>query len=653
MLQSIHDKAQSWIAWVIVGLLIIPFALWGINSYIDGGSGAVVAEVNGKEIGLQSYQRSLQQQRQRMRSMLGSNYSPELLDNPQMRRAILDSMVENDLLNQVVVDDGFRINDDLLYFQLKRTQAFQDNGRFSSKTYKQLLAAQGMSQQSYESSLRADLMQSQLINGFRQAGFVTQSELRDAARLESQQRTIRVLTIPSSIDRLDSESATVSESDIVNYYELNSKVYEIPEQVSIEYIELSVTELAKGIAVVESDIEALYEERKSGMLAAEERRASHILIELAEGSDAVATSAAETKLAEVEQKLAAGEDFAVLAKEYSDDPGSAEVGGDLGFSPRGEMVPEFDDAMFALKVGEISESVKTEFGFHLIRLDEVLAEEMRSYDSVKTELKADIQRREAEDLFFEQSEIIANIAYEDPDSLDGATAATGLVIQQSHFFDRSGQVFATDAELTSTLNGKISSKPGVAQAAFSTIVLSDGKNSDPIELSETSMVVIRVNQHRPTSRVELDKVRESVKSALLAERATDAARKSGVEVVSKLKSGEITVAEVAEQVGLSWGESITVDRDGGSNAQEVSKRAFQINLAESNSGFGGVELRSGGYALIELSSVQDGELSSMDSKEQKLLNQELAGRNIKSHYQSYVKDLLNNADIIVFEKQLN
>lgn len=640
MLQRIHDQAQSWIAWVIVGLLIIPFALWGINSYFEGGGGGVVAEVNGSEITLRDYQRSLQQQRQRMRSMLGANYSPELLENPQMRRAVLDAMVENDLISQTVHEDGFRINDAILFSQLRQIGAFQHDGVFSPALYEQVLASQGMSKPFFESSLRSDIMQAQLLTGFRQAAFITDYELQEAVRLQEQQRTARILTIPATVDRL--QNREVSDEEISTQYEMNAKRYEIPEQVSIEYIELSVARLAEGVTVEESEVETLYQERKESLVADEERLASHILIELPEGADDAAVSAADQRLKEVQEKLAAGESFESLAKSYSDDPGSATMGGDLGFFPRGIMVPEFDEAVFNMTAGETSEPVRTQFGYHLIRLHEIQAQEMRSFEDASAELSEELKRRAAEDLFYEHSETISNIAYEEPDSLVGAAVAADLKVEQSDLFNRKGAATG------------IVSKPAVVRAAFSELVLNEGKNSDPIELADDHMVIVRVAEHKPASRKPLETVKAEVVDAVLVQRAAVEAKKEGQTLLTALQQNSSTPEQVAEKSQLNWDAEQMVKRDGFTMPQEAVSRLFQMKQAvDGATQYGGVELSRGGYVLIELSRIEDGDLSGVEEEKKSQLRRQLSEKNLASHYQNYVAALRKTADIVLFEDQLN
>jgi peptidyl-prolyl cis-trans isomerase D len=638
MLQRIHDQAQSWIAWVIVGLLIVPFALWGINSYFDGGAGAVVAEVNGEEIGLRDYQRSLQQQRERMRSLLGENYRPEMLESPQMRRAVLDAMVENDLLAQRVAEQGFRVGDGMLLGQIGRMEAFQQEGVFNPAIYNQVLAAQGMSKPFFENSLRTDLMQSQLRNGFRQASYVTDHELRETVRLQEQKRTLQLLTIPASIDRLQSQE--VSEAEVTDHYEQNGHRYEVAEQVSLEYIELSVATLMAGVVVEETELQKLYEERKESLVADEERNARHILIELADGANEETTSAAEARLAEVESKLAAGEPFEALAEQYSDDPGSATAGGDLGFFPRGIMVPEFDQVVFAMAEGETSAPVRTPFGYHLIRLQEIQTAEIRPFEGVREELMVELKRRAADELFYEQSETMSNIAYEEPDSLEGAAASAGVEIQRSELFSRQG-------------GEGVSARPGVVQAAFSDLVLKDGKNSDPIELADDHIVILRLNEHRPVSKKLLEEVRSEVVEAILTARSRSEAETQGKQWVEQLQQQERSEQQIVTESLLEWGKERRIGRDAGEVSTEVVAHAFRMAIpGENRKGYAGVTLSGGEYVIVALSRVEEGRLDEMESAKQQAMRLEVSERNMRSHYQSYIASLLDEAEVTVYEDQL-
>ncbi len=639
MLQKIHDQAQSWIAWVIVGLLIVPFALWGINSYFEGGNGAIVAEVNGTEITLRDYQRSLQQQRQRMRSMLGNAYSPELLENPQMRRAVLDGMVENELVTQTINSDGFRVSDAVLFAQLRQISAFQHDGAFSPAIYEQVLASQGMSKPFFENSLRTDIMQSQLLTAFRSGAYVMENELREAVRLQEQQRTVRLLTIPASVERLDSRE--VSDEEVSTQYDMNARRYEIPEQLSIEYVELSVAQFAEGVTADEEEIKKLYEERKESLMADEERHARHILIEVAEDADEATQAKADGRLKEVQSKLAAGESFESLAEQYSDDPGSAMAGGDLGFFPRGIMVPAFDEAVFSMQQGALSDPIRTQFGYHLIRLEEIQAAEMRSYEDARDELAADLKRQKGEELFYEHSETVSNIAYEEPDSLEGAAAAAGLQVEQSGTFSRQGSVSG------------ITSKPTVVQAAFSDLVLNEGKNSDPIELADDHIVILRLNEHQPASRKPLESVRAEVVDAVLAERAQSHARTQGMDLLQKLQQQQLDADGAAAEAAATWGEQQQIKRKSFSIAEAAVSRAFQMKSKAEGVSYGGIALNNGDYVVVELIAVADGDLNTLEAGRKDAIRRGLVENQMQSHYQSYLASLRNSADIQVYEDQLN
>ncbi len=641
MLQKIHDQAQSWIAWVIVGLLIVPFALWGVNSYFEGASSAVVAEVNGTEITMREYENSLQQQRQRMRAILGDNYSPQLLENPQMRRAVLDGMVENELLTQAIQEDGYRVGDAILFGQLQQIDAFQHDGAFSPAIYEQVLASQGMSKPFFENSMRIDIMQSQLRRAFLGSAYVTEDELREAARLQEQQRAVRTLTIPADRKRLASQK--VSEDAINTHYEANGRVYEIPEQLTIEYVELSVAQLMDAVVVNDDEVRKLYEERKENLIADEERRASHILIELPEGATAQEQEKAEARLQEVQQKLAEGAAFQELARNHSDDFGSASEGGNLGFFGRGIMVSEFEEVAFSMETGSISEPVRTPFGYHLIRLDEIQTAQTRSYEEVYQELLGELKRRLAEEQYYELSETISNIAYEEPDSLHGVAETAGVTLKKSDWFGRNGG------------QKGITKKPTVVQAAFSDLVLNEGKNSDPVELADDHIVILRVDEYRAASRKPLESVRSEVVEGVLSERARTMAQEQGSGLLQGLQSGEQDSQKGATELGIDWGEQDMIKRTGTANMpREVVARAFQMKLPEreGSAAYGGVTAANGDYILVELSAVVDGELETLDPPQREALRRNLTEGNMESHYRSYLSGLRGEADVDIFEDQL-
>ncbi|MEC9313646.1 MAG: SurA N-terminal domain-containing protein, partial [Pseudomonadota bacterium] len=359
MLHFIRDRAQGWIAWFIVGLISIPFALWGVNSYMTGASDVVVAEVNGHEIKQTQLQQSLQQYRDQMRNVLGEQFDPAMFEGPAVKRNILDGLIEQQLLREANHKLGQTVNDASVSEMIRSTPAFQRDGQFDPDYYAMVLARVGYSPSSYEAQLRSDLLAQELTQNIQRSAIVTDAQLDRVLELEKQQREIAYGVVPlqTYVDKVSIEDEAVRE-----YYENNKNAYTAPEQVKLNYVELDIDSIAETISVDDEALKQFYADNESQFVGPEQRRVSHILIE---GDD----KEAQAKIEAIASRLDQGEAFDEVAKAESQDTGSAAQGGDLGYFGRDVMEPAFEEAAFALEnVGDISAPVQTEFGYHLIKL---------------------------------------------------------------------------------------------------------------------------------------------------------------------------------------------------------------------------------------------------------------------------------------------
>ena len=351
MLQFIRERAQGLIAWVIVILIIIPFALWGINQYFRGGAEQPVAKVNGVGIPHRDFQRAYQQVRAFRQSLMGQNVNPALMDENEMKQDALRSLERTQILAQAATRAGFRIGDEQLGQEITQQQQFQNEGKFDPQLYERLLGAQGISTAEFEAGLKQELLAKQMLSSFTDTGMVLDYELDNILRIKNQQRKIGYLTLKSE-DFID--EVKISDDEISTYYQDHLDRFAVPEQVSIEYLELSAGNLAQKIQVDEDTLHKLYEEQKANFSVGEERHARHILIKVDENADDKAVEAARSKAEEILKKIRSGGDFANLAKKYSDDSGSAAEGGDLGFFGKGVMVKPFEDTVFSMKVNVLN-----------------------------------------------------------------------------------------------------------------------------------------------------------------------------------------------------------------------------------------------------------------------------------------------------------
>jgi peptidyl-prolyl cis-trans isomerase D len=629
MLQTIRERAQGWFAWVIVILISIPFALWGIQSYLGVGAEPVVATVNGSEITERQLDDNYRRFRVQLRGRLGAAYRPELFDEKTMRAQVLEQMVRDNLLMQASRDLGLRASDQELRGAILTNPAFQSNGSFDNATYERMLQLQGMSPVVYEESLRQRIVDTQLSRAIVATEILSDNELEEAIRLDRQQRRLSYVRVPKSGFLSDEP---VSDAKVSAYYDSNSSQFQTPERIRVQYLVLDVESIATGETPSEEKLHELYEAEKDRFTQPERRRVRHILLTLDPAADKAAEDAAKASILKIRERIESGEDFATLAKELSQDPGSAGQGGDLGFIEKGLMDPAFDQAVFSLPEGEVSEAVRSQFGYHLIEVTEIEPAVTKPFEEVKDELVSDLKKRGNEGLYFEQAERLANLSFESPDSLEPAAEALGLKLQTSDWIDRSG-------------GEGILGNPKVIAAAFSDEVLEEGNNSDLIEPERDQLqaVVLRVLEHEEANEKPLDDVRDEIVTILREKRAADAAAAKAAELVDALRTGEDLTAAAGnyqvEDLGL-------VTRDKAEVPAEIRDFAFKLaRPAQGGASYGSLSLADGDAATVVLSEVVDGSLEGMDEVARDQARESLAQEIGRTYYDDLLADLESRADI--------
>lgn len=591
MLDFIRKKAQTWVAWIIVGFISITFALWGVSNYFSGGKDVPVAEVNGVAITQAQLQMDYLRQRQRLESMLGENFRPEMFSEERMKQQILQELIERELVVNAAGNAGFAVGDQQLNDMIRGISQFQEDGQFSSTAYERALRMQGMSPGMFEYQLRRDLIAQQFINGIVESDFATSGEQRNYSRLQNQKRRFGYMVVPVGNF---TEKVTVSEQDIEDYYNANSQRFMLPEQVSIAYLELKVGDIASEIDVTEEELLSRYEAQQLNYRSQEQRRASHILIALESDADEQSVRQAKEKLLEIKARVEQGDSFAELAKEHSEDPGSAKAGGDLGFFGRGVMDQAFEEATFNLEKGQISEPVRSAFGMHLIMLDDIQTGEAKPFAEVKDEIREEIRREHAEQRFFDQAEILANLTYEHPDTLEEAAQQLDLKIGVSEFFFRQGG------------SDPITAHPKVLAAAFSEDVLSGGNNSETIEITPEHLVVLRVRDHKPEAVQPLEEVKISIETILKRQQAETMAEEAADSVIKQLQEGAMP-EQLAEDQAMEWHQPELVGRQATTIEGAVIRAAFAMPRPAVDGGHSleRITTRSGDQAVIVLSEVSD------------------------------------------------
>lgn len=587
MLKLIRDNAKGVVAWIIIIIIIIPFALWGVNEYFSGGRDVVVAKIGDRDVSLSEYQNLYQRELAMRRQTAGGRFST---DDPSIRRDVIERLVNTEVVAQAVRDGGFRVPDARLGQRIHAMREFQDGGRFDPVLYERLLRASGMSKSQFEEGLRQDLMMEQLIGGVSDTAFVTPRDLEALLRLLEQRRRFAHLVLQASdyTDRVQ-----VDEGRISQYYEENRGRYAVPERVSVQYLELSMADIATGVPVDEETLRRFYEERAPTLTVGEERHARHILIEVDQDAGAEAVEAARARAEEVLAAIEAGEPFEQAAREHSDDSGSARSGGDLGFFGRGAMVGPFEEAVFSMKPGEVRGPVQSPFGFHLIRLEEVRPGSLRSFEEMAPSLREEYRRTRAEERFFDLTERLADLTFEHSDTLAVAAEELGLELKKAGPFSQDG-------------GEGIAAEGAFREAAFAADVLESGHNSPLVELGQNRVVVLRVADRHPASHLPLAEVRDGIERELHRGDAAAMAREDGERIIARVAEGA-ALEELAREYGATWHPTTTVRRDDTQLDPAVLSAAFSMpRPAAGEPVTDGVELFSGDYAVLALYEVMDG-----------------------------------------------
>ncbi len=629
MLQEIRERAQGWIAWGAVLLISIPFAFWGIQSYIGGGAEPIAATVNGAEITARSLGRRVEETRARLRERLGAAYRPELFEEKALRAQVLEGMIQEQLLLQASHDMGLRASNRELQAAILSNPAFQRDGRFDKATYDRMLELQGTNGPQYEESLRQRIVGTQIQRAVTASEVATDFEMAEAIRLDRQQRRLAYIRL-SKANFMD--TAPVPEEDIQAWYQAHADSYLSPERVKLSYLVLDAATLDAGQPVDEEALRRLYDEEIERFREPEQRRARHILVTLAAGADAAADAEAKARILAIRERLDAGEDFATLARELSQDPGSAPQGGDLGMFGKGVMDPAFEQATFALEPGTISEPVRSPFGYHLIQVTEIQPETLKPFEMVREQLVTEAARGGAEAIFYDMTERLANLVYENPDSLEPAAQALGLKLQSSDWIGREG-------------GSELLANPKLVAAAFSPEVLSGGVNSDLIEPEAEALqaVVLRVTEHEEAAPKPLDAVRDEIISAIRAQKASAAAQAAAKAMTERLKAGD-TLASVAGDYPVS--ETGLIQRDAESVPKEIIDLAFALpRPAAGAASYDQSPAANGDALVVAVTEVVDGNMANLDDAARTQASRELIQVLGTGYYDRLIKDMETRARV--------
>ena len=582
MLQTIRDRAQGVLAWIILILISVPFVLWGIQNYFSSGGEQPVAAVGEREF----LQRDLARAYEDIRSRLPAE---QPVDDTTLRRQAMDKLVREEVIFQGADRSGIKIGDEAVRDLIRALPAFQDeSNRFNREQYNRLLATQGLGSQQFTEQVRRSLAIEQYQRAVLDSAFMTDDSLEWFLRQQNQKRKIEFFSIP-----LASGKSELEKDEIEKYYREKQGQFENPETVSIEYIELNLDEMAKKVDVKEDDLKAFYEEQKDYYTKEERRKVSHILVEAPTGADEPAVTDAQAKIGKLQARLKKGEAFASVAKEASDDKLTAEKGGDLGFIDKGIMVKSFEEIAFALAKGEVSEPVKTKYGLHLIKVTEIEPTKVKPFKEVQAELQQSYRRNAVENTFYQAGETLAESSYENPDTLKPVAEQLGLTINSI-------------SAVTREKGENIAADPKIREAAFSDEVLK-GNNSTPVELTAERIVVLRTTAHQPATVKPLAEVREDIVTRLRNESARQLTLEKANTLVSELRNGK-SISEIAVQTGSKLEKPEPFQRGGNAVSPAIAQAVFKAAKPEDGKITSiKVDLPDGGQAVVALLEVLEGD----------------------------------------------
>jgi peptidyl-prolyl cis-trans isomerase D len=624
-------KHKRWLQIALLVLIVPPFALFGIDFYFrNSDTAGAVARIGDAQISEQEFGQALRQAQDRMREMMRSNPDPSLLNSPQLKESVLNGLIEQKVTLLNAAKTGMAVSNAELQRIIAGVDAFKDeSGKFSKERYRQLLQGQGMTPAGFESQIRTNVMIEQVRSVYSTSGFLPESVVDRLIRIREQEREVSQ-SVFNPVDYRKRVNVTTADAD--KFYAEHRAEFQIPERVKVEFLVLSLDAFERGVQVTDEELKKYYQENVARFQTPEERRASHILIPAAASATPAEKAAAKAQADDLLKQIKAQpKKFAELAAKFSKDPGSAEKGGDLGFFARGLMVKPFDDALFALKVGELAGPVETQYGYHIIRLDAIKAGETTPFEKVKTQIEAEIRKPKVAKAFAEAADSFNNLVYEQYDSLKPAADALKMTVQKSDWVSRGG------GNANPLLNND-----KLLAALYSEEVLKNKHNTPAIEVQPNMLLSARIAEHKPAEALPLEQVRKDILQQLIDKQAVELAEKAGKATLEKLAKGEAVV--------LTWSASqtVTLQKRQGLHP-EGAQAVFSADVAKLPA-FTGVASQDGKFVIYRITKVK--EAGTIDPAQRKALARQLAQMVGQEQYIAYLASLRQRSDVKINQKKL-
>lgn len=641
MLLGLRDRISGYLAWIFVVLITIPFVLWGIQEYVGLGEPTYAIKVNDETIPQSEYERTMAIARTSLAQAYGGRIPAGFDIDSYLRKQTVEQLIQNELMDQLFARHNYRVDAATMQQTIMQDTYFHIDGKFSNTRYREELRSRGVTPQEYEDLLRHQMLTAQLSQGLVQTSFIPEAELAEYVKISHQMRDFAYVQVPFSVYE---KNIKVSAEEVEQYYNDHPGELVTDERVKIAYLEFSLDEMAKEVKVSDPTLRDLYQSAiEAGRYQTEEvRKASHILVSVPDNADQAVIDEKKKKAEEILQRLRQGEKFAELAKKESEDPGSAQQGGDLGDVRRGVMVKPFEDALFALEKGKLSEPVLTRFGFHIIKVDSIEPAQVQAFNEVKDEIEQNYRKEQTDAAFYDRVDRLQTLTFENPGDLASIGEQLGLEIKESGFFARNDG----DAK-------GVASNASVREAAFSNAVLIEKQNSGLIEVGDSHVVVLRIKEHEESRPKTLAEARTEITEILKREKTFAAVEEAAAKILAELPGGKPEA--IARRYDAQFKAFSSVKReDAGANVpHEIRQAVFRMPApAAGAQEFKKISLTNGDAAIVSLSGVRPGDIAALTETERTQLRRQVQQLRGRFEYSAMLAALREDADIRISDSDL-
>jgi peptidyl-prolyl cis-trans isomerase D len=628
MLRDIKQQSSGLGFKIVMALIIISFVFWGVGSSLISAGNDSAATVNGEKVTIADFNQANQSSRNRLQQQFGDNLGSEYFDSINFKRGILNQLVDSELLKQQASKFDYDVAPVTIKSYIEGSPGLQIDGKFSKEAYANYLAQTNKSAELLQRDIKEDIMSSALSKLISATAFTVKSEIESQFMLSKQKRSFDYIELNSK-DYLD--KVEVSDEEIANHYNEFGTDYMTNEEVSVNYVELSTADLVDSITISDEEIQTYYDAKKETLLTAEKRNAQHILLPV-DGNEADV----KVEIEKVATRIANGESFADVAKEVSQDPGSAKDGGDLGWVAKGDMVEAFDEKLFSMNVDEISEPVLSSFGYHIIKLTEIKSPEVPTLEDLRVSLVEELKLEKAEVAFLTKADELTTIIIDSDNVLELAAEDSGLTIKTTELFSKGFGI-------------GIAANQNFSGAAFSDLIKVDGETSEMIDLGENHIAYIHINEYKPAVKKELEEVTESITNKLKSDKALELLKQEVANYVEQINSDESTLADISTALNKQIVEAVDIERVGSKEPFNLVKSVFSLKLADDKPLITSVDSSNNAVAIVALKAILNVDVTELKEVESTTISSQIQRTITNNEMINITADLRNEASININE----